>query len=63
MIKNKIGIGTLILTILLVCMALIPAVSSQEEKDYSVTAEEAFKHANAHMISFIAADAPYFERN
>jgi hypothetical protein len=61
MIKNKIGIGTLILAILLVGMALIPAVSAQKEDNYSVTAEEAFKHANAHMISFIAADAPGFE--
>ena len=61
MIKNKIGIGTLILLILLVGMALIPAVSAQEEKDYSVTTENAFKHANANMISFIAADAPSFE--
>ena len=42
-------------------MVLMPAVSAQEEKDYSVTAEEAFKHANANMISFIAADAPGFE--
>ncbi|MDY0385532.1 MAG: hypothetical protein RBT65_00090 [Methanolobus sp.] len=61
MIKNKIEIGTLILAILLVSMALIPAASAQEEKDYSITVEEAFKHANAHMISFIAADAPGFE--
>jgi hypothetical protein len=42
-------------------MALIPAVSAQEEKDYSVTAEEAFKHANAHMISFIATNTSGFE--
>ncbi len=61
MIKKKFGIGMLILATLLVSIALIPAVSAQEEKDYSVTAEEAFKHANAHMISFIAADAPGFE--
>ncbi len=61
MIKNKIGIGTLILLILLVVMALIPAVSAQEEKDYSVTTENAFKHANANMISFIAAGTPGFE--
>lgn len=61
MFKNKIEIGTLILAILLVSMALIPAANAQEEKDYSITVEEAFKHANAHMISFIAADAPGFE--
>jgi hypothetical protein len=46
---------------MLVGMALIPAASAQEEDKYSVTAEEAFKHANANMISFIAADAPGFE--
>lgn len=42
-------------------MALVP-VSAQEENDYSVTAEEAFKHANAHMINYIATGAPYFEK-
>jgi len=41
-------------------MALVP-VSAQEENNYSVTAEEAFKHANAHKINFIATDSPYFE--
>ncbi len=46
---------------LLVGMVLVPAVNAQEENGYSVTAEEAFKHANAHMINFIATDAPYFE--
>ena len=60
MIKNKLTIGVILLT-MLVGMALIPAVSAQKEDNYSVTAEEAFKHANAHMISFIAADAPGFE--
>ena len=40
---NKIGVGILVLTTLLVGMVLIPAVSAQEEKDYSVTAEEALK--------------------
>ncbi|WP_440946008.1 hypothetical protein ACSAZL_18295 [Methanosarcina sp. T3] len=60
MIKNKITISLLLLA-MLVGMALTPAVSAQEEKNYSVTAKEAFKHANANMISFIAADAPGFE--
>lgn len=46
---------------LLVGIALIPTVSAQEEKDYSLTAEKAFEHANAHMISFIVADEPNFE--
>ena len=53
MIKNKIGIGSLILAIMLIGMALIPAVSAQKEDNYSVTAEEAFKHAKAQMINFI----------
>ncbi|WP_235282275.1 C39 family peptidase [Methanosarcina mazei] len=55
------GIGSLILAIMLIGMALIPAVSAQKEDNYSVTAEEAFKHANAHMISFITTDSPGFE--
>ena len=44
-------------------MVLIPAASAQEGDKYSVTAEEAFKHANAHMISFITADADFEEWN
>jgi hypothetical protein len=60
MIKNKFGVGILLLAVL-VGMTVIPAVSAQKENDYSVTAEEAFKHANANMISFIAAKAPNFE--
>ena len=58
---NKIGVGILVLTTLLVGMLLLPAVSAQEEKDYSVTTENAFKHANDNMISFIAAGTPGFE--
>lgn len=58
-LKRK--IETLLLAMLLVGMVLIPAVNAQEEKDYSVTTEEAFKHANANMIDFIAADVPGFE--
>ena len=60
MIKNKVGIGIFLLTMLF-GMTLIPAVSAQKEDTYSVTAKEAFKHADANMISFIAADAPNFE--
>ena len=41
-------------------MVLIPAASAQKE-DYSVTAKEALKHANANIISFIAAGTPGFE--
>ncbi|MGB9928695.1 MAG: C39 family peptidase [Methanosarcina sp.] len=61
MIINKFGIRTLILAILLIGMVLIPAVDAQEENKYSVTAEEAFRHANAHMIKFIATDTQNFE--
>ncbi|AKB80892.1 GTPases - Sulfate adenylate transferase subunit 1 [Methanosarcina barkeri 3] len=61
MIKDKIRVGTLVLAILLVGMALIPAVSAQKEDNYSVTAEEAFKHANANVIYFIATNTPGFE--
>ncbi|AKB42173.1 MULTISPECIES: C39 family peptidase [Methanosarcina] len=60
MVKNKITIGILLL-VMLVGVALIPAVSAQEEKDYSVTAEEALKHANANMIHFIATNPQGFE--
>ncbi|KKG16457.1 hypothetical protein EO98_01635 [Methanosarcina sp. 2.H.T.1A.6] len=59
--RNKIGVSILVLATLLVGMVLIPAVSAQEEKDYSVTAEEAFKHANANMINFIATNTSGFE--
>ncbi|MDW5549660.1 C39 family peptidase [Methanosarcina sp.] len=61
MIKKQFGIGMLILVILLVGITLIPAVSAQEENYYNVTVEEAFEHANANMIDFIAADALGFE--
>ena len=44
---------------MLVGMALIPAVSAQKEDNYSVTAEKAFEHANAQMISFIATDTDF----
>ncbi|AKB81922.1 GTPases - Sulfate adenylate transferase subunit 1 [Methanosarcina barkeri 3] len=51
----------MVFAIMLLMVALIPAVSAQKEDNYSVTAEEALEHANAHMISFIASDAPNFE--
>ena len=44
---------------MLIGMALIPAVSAQKEDNYSVTAEKAFEHANAQMISFIATDTDF----
>ncbi|PAV12737.1 hypothetical protein ASJ81_05460 [Methanosarcina spelaei] len=59
--RNKIGISILVLATLLVGITLIPAASAQKEDNYSVTVEEAFKHANANMISFIAANTPGFE--
>ncbi|WP_269850106.1 hypothetical protein [Methanosarcina horonobensis] len=55
---NKITIG-IILLVMLVGMALIPAASAQKEDNYSVTAEEAFKHANTRMTMFIAAESDY----
>ncbi|MDI9395404.1 MAG: C39 family peptidase [Euryarchaeota archaeon] len=58
--KKKFVLSVLLATMMLMSMILLP-VSAQEEKDYSVTAEEAFEHANAHMISFIAGNAPGFE--
>ncbi|AKB55092.1 hypothetical protein MSBRM_2094 [Methanosarcina barkeri MS] len=53
--------GTLILAILLVVVGLLPAVSAEEEDNYSVTAEKAFEHANAHIIDFMSSDVPDFE--
>lgn len=61
MVKNKIGAGIFLLAVLLVSMVFLPAVCAQKEEDYSITAEEAFKHANANMISFIAGNTPNFE--
>jgi len=58
---NKIGISTLVLAMLLVGIALIPTINAQEEKDYSVTVEKALKHANTHMMYFIAADSDFKE--
>lgn len=58
--RNKITIGIILLT-MLVSMVFIPAVSAQKEDNYSVTAEEALDHANAHMIYFIATSTPGFE--
>lgn len=56
MVKNKIGIGVLVLATLLVGMVLMPAASAQKEDNYSVTAEEAFKHANTRMMAFVATE-------
>lgn len=41
---------------LLMLVALVPAVSAQKEDNYSVTAEEAFKHANTRMMALIATE-------
>ncbi|AKJ37417.1 MULTISPECIES: hypothetical protein [Methanosarcina] len=59
--KKQFGMGTLILAILLVVVGLLPAVSAEEEDNYSVTAEKAFEHANAHIIDFMSSDVPDFE--
>lgn len=40
---------------------LISTVSAQDEKDYSVTSKEAFKHANAHMIRFVESNITDFK--
>jgi hypothetical protein len=55
MSRIKITISILLLA-MLVGMALIPAASAQEEDNYSVTAEEAFKHANTRMIALITTE-------
>ena len=59
--NKKFGIGTIAFAMLVVSMTLVPVVSAQKENDYGVTAEEAFNHANANMINFIAICAPNFE--
>lgn len=58
-LKRKIEI--LLLAMLFVGFSLVPAVSAQKEDSYSVSVDKAYEHANAHMISFIASDAPGFE--
>lgn len=45
---------------LLLAVALVPAVNAQNENNYSVTEEVAFEHANAQIINFIA-DGGEFE--
>lgn len=45
---------------LLLSMVLIPVVSAQTENNYTITVEEAFKHANAHMEYFAAANITDF---
>lgn len=48
----------LILAMLLVCVALVPAaVSAKEETDYSISTKEAFRHANANMVEYIVIGA------
>ncbi|HOW14038.1 hypothetical protein [Methanosarcina sp.] len=55
MSRNKITISILLL-VMLVGMVLIPAVNAEEEDKYSVTSEEAFKHANTRMMVLIATE-------
>lgn len=59
MIRNKIGTRVMLLAVLLVAVAFVPAVSAQNETDYSVTKEVAFEHANAQIINFIADDTEF----
>ncbi|KKG07811.1 C39 family peptidase [Methanosarcina sp. 2.H.A.1B.4] len=60
MIKNKFRTGILLLVMLLAGMVLVPAASAQENNNYSITVEEAFKHANTRMIRFIVTDTQKF---
>lgn len=48
----KCEIRILFLTMLLAGMMQVPAANGQEECNYSVTAEEAFEHVNAFIISY-----------
>ncbi|AKB78286.1 GTPases - Sulfate adenylate transferase subunit 1 [Methanosarcina horonobensis HB-1 = JCM 15518] len=58
---KEFGTRTLLFAVLLAGMVMIPSVNAETENNYSVTSEEAFKHANAYVINFIAANAPNFE--
>jgi hypothetical protein len=49
------------LVMLLILVAFVSSASAQKVNDYGVTADEAFKHAKANMIDFIAGNAPGFE--
>lgn len=60
-VKTKFGTNILLLTMLLVGILLVPAANAQEADKYNVTAEEAFTHANAHMIQFIMTNTTGFE--
>ncbi|HEY3362512.1 MAG TPA: C39 family peptidase [Methanosarcina sp.] len=57
--KTKFGTGILLLIMMLVIIALVPAVNAQGN-DYSVTAEKAFEHANAQIIQFMVTDTDGF---
>jgi hypothetical protein len=57
--RNKSGISILFLA-MLIGMVFIPAVSAQEEENYNITAEEAFKHANTRIVRFITIDTQKF---
>lgn len=61
MIRKKIGTKGLLLAVLLLAGALVPAVNSQNESDYSVTEEVAFEHANAQIINFISNGGEFEE--
>lgn len=59
MIRNKIGTKRLLLAMLLLAVALVPAVNAQNENNYSVTEEVAFEHANAQIMNFIAGGGEF----
>lgn len=57
---RKPGIRTLLFAVLLAGMVQAPAVSAEVETNYSVTVEDAFELANAHMASYIESGFPAF---
>jgi hypothetical protein len=69
MIKNKIGVGTLILAMLLVGMALVPAVNAQESSKISDASSELERglidtlNSNTKDLSKDVIIANYFEVN
>jgi len=69
MIKNKIGVGTLVLAILLVGMALVPAVSAQENSEISGMSSELEQglidtlNSNTKGLSKDVVITNYFEAN
>jgi hypothetical protein len=59
--NQKFGKGILFVIVFFVSTFFPTVVNAHEENNYSITAEEAYKHANAQMVDFIASGAPGFE--